>query len=227
MAQKKLLFPLVIAYFASWPALCLSEERAEIEAYPEEHKAWLGDLNTASKQAAIDSILSKYYELMEMQTGQKIEGEELAFSGIPKLENSLNLKVFVSHSMGVAQLKKYAIQAKKYGATLVFNGLPNNSWKSLAELARQMAEEAGEEIAMQIDPESFETFKIKTVPAVVLVKEEGWLFSSNNKMSSNNRETILYDKVVGNIGIRAALRLFSEQGELAAEAQKILQSSGT
>jgi type-F conjugative transfer system pilin assembly protein TrbC len=87
-----------------------------------------------------------------------------------------------------------------------------------------MAEEAGEEIAMQIDPESFETFKIKTVPAVVLVKEEGWLFSSNHKMSSNNRETILYDKVVGNIGIRAALRLFSEQGELAEEAQKYFKA---
>ena len=78
-------------------------------------------------------------------------------------------------------------------------------------------------VGIQIDPEEFDRFNIKKIPAFVLFKED-------NKIAFTSKEAeedkVIYDKVTGNIGIETALRLFAEKGELSLEAQAKLENTG-
>ena len=119
-------------------------------------------------------------------------------------------------------LKTYVRQAKRYGGVLVFNGLPGNSW---VKLNKTVTEIVGDEegVGIQIDPEEFDRFNIKTVPAFVLLKEDNRVTYTSKEAEENK---VIYDKVTGNIGIEAALRLFAEKGELRLEAQAKLENTG-
>jgi type-F conjugative transfer system pilin assembly protein TrbC len=124
--------------------------------------------------------------------------------------------------MGPELLKTYVRQARRYGGVLVFNGLPDNSW---VKLNKTVTEIVGNEegVGIQIDPEEFDRFKIKTVPAFVLIKEADLITGTSEEPAEDK---VIYDKVTGNIGIETALRLFAEKGELGLEAQAKLENAG-
>ena len=123
------------------------------------------------------------------------------------------LQIFVSSSMPKALLKNYALEAKKYGGVLVFRGLPNGSMHKLTEFLIDIVTE--ESSAMQIDDEAFAAFGINSVPAIVLLKPET-IFSKEETEAK-------FDKVVGNITIKAALELFAGSGAMKLNVKKLLR----
>ena len=162
--------------------------------------------------------------MLRQQRDGVIENKNLTGSGGlgRDYRDSVLLKVFISSSMGLELLKTYVRQAKHYGGVLVFNGLPDNSW---VKLNKTVTEIVGDEegVGIQIDPEEFDRFNIKTVPAFVLIKEADLITGTSEEPAEDK---VIYDKVTGNIGMESALRLFAEKGELGLEAQAKLENAG-
>lgn len=67
---------------------------------------------------------------------------------------------------------------------------------------------------VQIDDEAYARFGVLSVPAIVLTNEEEY--------NPNNQAIDLFDKMVGNVGIRYALEEFSRSGELREQAAEYL-----
>ena len=111
-------------------------------------------------------------------------------------------------------LKAYAKEARRYGGVLVFCGLPQGSFRKLTDLVISISD-AKNEVAMQIDDEAFRSFDVKTVPTIVLSKPAS--------MFSEQITHDKFDKVSGNITIKAALEIFAKQGDLAINAKELLK----
>jgi type-F conjugative transfer system pilin assembly protein TrbC len=163
--------------------------------------------------------------LVETLKTQKVYGEDLS-SGLGlggdddndestvSLKQSSELKIFVSSGMSRELLKSYAKEAKLYGGTLLLKGLPGGNFKGLSKLVMSLGNE--DEIpTMQIDQEAFEKFEVNSVPVIVLAQ-------SHNCFKGQSCQQ-RFDKVTGNIGIRAALELFKDKGHLAEVAKELLE----
>ena len=206
-----------------------AEERVELlaEKVAEADRDRLKGIMEKSREIVMSAIAEKYRELL-MLRGQQQDGltEHNSLRGLDEqgrnYRDSSTLKVFVSSSMSTELLKTYVKEAKRYGAVLVFNGLPGNSWVKLNKTVMEMVEDQ-EGVGIQIDPEEFDRFNIKTVPAFVLIKEADWITGTSEEMVEDR---VIYDKVTGNIGTEAALRLFAEQGELGAMARAKAENAG-
>ena len=229
MAQKKLLLVLVALIPMFLMASSRAEERVELlaEKVAEADRDRLKGIMEKSREIVMSAIAEKYRELL-MLRGQQQDGltEHNSLRGLDEqgrnYRDSSTLKVFVSSSMSTELLKTYVKEAKRYGAVLVFNGLPGNSWVKLNKTVMEMVEDQ-EGVGIQIDPEEFDRFNIKTVPAFVLIKEADWITGTSEEMVEDR---VIYDKVTGNIGTEAALRLFAEQGELDAMARAKAENAG-
>ena len=229
MAQKKLLLVLVALIPMFLMASSRAEERVELlaEKVAEADRDRLKGIMEKSREIVMSAIAEKYRELL-MLRGQQQDGltEHNSLRGLDEqgrnYRDSSTLKVFVSSSMSTELLKTYVKEAKRYGAVLVFNGLPGNSWVKLNKTVMEMVEDQ-EGVGIQIDPEEFDRFNIKTVPAFVLIKEADWITGTSEEMVEDR---VIYDKVTGNIGTEAALRLFAEQGELGAMARAKAENAG-
>lgn len=237
MAQKKLLFILklfVLSFaadlrtFAAHADNCENSNMCIIKGKDDlnydnkdsgkDNELWVRNLNEQALSATLQN-------LMDLAERTQIYGEDYysndgydSDSGLSKSFNnrllvSDKLMVFVSSSMPVSVLQTYVKEGGKYNAILVFKGLPDNSFKSLANLVKLVQEE-GSKNSMQIDEEAFDRYKVTEVPVIVLSKEE------NGKLLESSKLT--FDKIRGNIGIKAALHKFSEQGELKDLAQELL-----
>ena len=174
------------------------------------------DLRKRTMQMNIPQLKEKYYELQDM-LGATSSNANTAYD-IGDLDTNISLKIFVSSSMSKNLLKSYAKSARKYNATLMFQGLPSGSWRKLSDLVYEISEGDDENIAIQIDDEAFNQYGVIVVPAIILAKEE-------EALSENPR--ITFDKVTGSIGIRKALELFCERGQLSDIASNILDVSGS
>jgi len=228
MAQEKLLLVLVALIFLCLAASSKAEERMELlaEEVAEADRDRFKGLIEKSREIVMSTIAEKYRELLMLRQQQDGLAEHNSLTDLDELgrkyRDSVTLKVFVSSSMGTELLKTYAKEARCYGGVLVFNGLPDNSW---VKLNKTVMEIVGNEegVGIQIDPEEFDRFNIKTVPAFVLIKEADWITGTSEEMAEDR---VIYDKVTGNIGTEAALRLFAEQGELGAMARAKAENAG-
>jgi type-F conjugative transfer system pilin assembly protein TrbC len=228
MAQEKLLLALAVLILVFLAASSKAEERMELlaEHVAEADRDRLKGLIEKSQEIVMSTIAEKYRELLMLrqQRDGVIENKNLTGSGGlgRNYRDSVLLKVFISSSMGPELLKTYVRQARRYGAVLVFNGLPGNSWVKLNNMIMEIVEDQ-EEVGIQIDPEEFDRFNIKTVPAFVLIKEADLITDTSEEPA---KDKVIYDKVTGNIGMESALRLFAEKGELGLEAQAKLENAG-
>ena len=228
MAQEKLLLALAVLILVFLAASSKAEERMELlaEEVAEADRDRFKGLIEKSREIVMGTIAEKYRELLMLrqQRDGVIENKNLTGSGGPgrNYRDSVLLKVFISSSMSPELLKTYVRQARRYGGVLVFNGLPDNSW---VKLNKTVTEIVGNEegVGIQIDPEEFDRFNIKTVPAFVLLKEDNRVTYTSKEAEEDK---VIYDKVTGNIGIEAALRLFAEKGELSLEAEAKLEKTG-
>jgi type-F conjugative transfer system pilin assembly protein TrbC len=143
---------------------------------------------------------------------EKVENNNLG-------ENPYLLRVFVSNSMPRPLLKAYSIEARKYNGALVFKGLPDGSFKAMSELVQYLSADLDQEenFAIQIDDEVFDKFGVTAVPTFVLSQER----ECTEAIGCQNS----YDKISGNIGIKAALEKFAQSGELKEASAKILQEA--
>ena len=211
MAQKKLLFPIIF-----FMLLVSSNTYAALNA---EDMDFVSNLVKTSRQISLQGIKEKWLELQDMR--RKIGKNTLPqINDKQMFENNTSstvLRVFVSSSMNLPLLKNYAKQAKKYNAVLVFNGLPDGSWRKLSDLVYSINGDTEDGIAMQIDDIAFDQYGITSVPSFILSKEAG-VFDQLEERG----EVDVFDKVVGNIGIKRALQEFAEYGDLADIANDLL-----
>ena len=124
------------------------------------------------------------------------------------------LQIFVSSSMSRESLKSYVREAHRYNGVLVFRGLPQGSFRKLTDLVMDISGEQYK-VAMQIDDEAFAQFGIKAVPAIVLTVPAS--------MFSEQTARERFDKITGHITIKAALKTFAAQGDLAINAREWLK----
>jgi type-F conjugative transfer system pilin assembly protein TrbC len=216
MAQKKLLFSLILLLFCTSKAIA-----AERFDFKKEDLKFAKDLTKKSRQMTLSNIKAKWLELQNMlgsKDGKNMVDTESLAAFDSEREWGTSFRIFVSSSMSKNLLKSYAMQAKKYNAVLVFNGLPNGSWRKLSELITEISGSGQEAIAAQIDNEAFAKFNVTYVPSFVLSREED-IFSENPKVT--------FDKVSGSIGIGAALEMFAKDGELKDIAGTLLKGESS
>lgn len=228
MAQEKLLFMVTVLIFIFSSVNTNAEAGEELlaEKVAVADREGFKGIIEKSREIVMNAIAEKYKELLMLRQQQDGLAEHNSLTGSGGLDrdyrDSSILKVFVSSSMGTELLKTYAKEARRYGGVLVFNGLPDNSW---VKLNKTVTEIVGNEegVGIQIDPEEFDRFNIKTVPAFVLIKEADLITGTSEEPAEDK---VIYHKVTGNIGIETALRLFAEKGELGLEAQAKLENAG-
>ncbi|WP_375319161.1 type-F conjugative transfer system pilin assembly protein TrbC [Candidatus Tisiphia endosymbiont of Oplodontha viridula] len=184
----------------------------------EQQQDWAKELGHAGRILTREAILQKLRELDEqhcLKQGKNCNDKELVDKN---LINPAVLKIFVSSGMPSNLLKSYHQQAVKYGGTLVFKGLPNGSFKELTKLVMSISEN-GEVGSMQIDDEAFDQYGINVVPAILLVKQEGYLGGCFGKSCK-----VTYDKITGSISVKKALEKFANNGDLSQEAERLLEN---
>jgi len=220
MAKKELLFVLNLTLLFGFNTK--AEERFE---FKKEDMEFAKELAATSRQISMSAIKEEWLKLQTMQQSKNGENERIGQTGLHELlqdrmgYSEVELKVFVSSSMGKELLKNYLNQAKRYKATLVFNGLPGGSWRKLSELVYEVTGGDEEGVSMQIDDLAFVEYGITSVPSFVLAKEKGVF----EERGDDEFERPSFDKVTGNIGIRRVLEEMREKGELSMLAAKILE----
>jgi type-F conjugative transfer system pilin assembly protein TrbC len=161
-----------------------------------------------AEDAELEKIINELHmkKIEQFKLGQEFENE---FN-----TSKPQLLIFVSTSMPLSLLKNYYKEAAIYNGILVFKGLPNGSFKELSNLIGELVgpkpDETNASAGAIIDDESFERFGVTHVPSFVLYKEEECFTETSCK--------ITYDKIVGNIGIRAVLNEFIDTGEMKEAA---------
>ena len=220
MAQEKLLPILILILLFSFNSK--AEERFE---FKKEDMEFAKELAATSRQISMNAIKEEWLKLQQMQQDKNGANDHIGQTGLDELlpgkmgYSEYELKIFVSSSMGKELLKNYLNQAKRYKATLVFNGLPGGSWRKLSELVYEVTGGEEEGVSMQIDDLALKEYGINSVPSFVLAKEKGVF----EERGDNEFEQASFDKVTGNIGIRRALEEMREKGELSMLAAKILE----
>jgi type-F conjugative transfer system pilin assembly protein TrbC len=117
----------------------------------------------------------------------------------------ISLKIFISSSMPLEAIKKYFHDSRKYNATLILKGLPNGSVIELQRFASKITDNSNHKGNLIIDEEEFDKYKITRVPTIVLAYGDS------------------FDKITGNINIKAALENFAKNGELKEQAKILLE----
>lgn len=242
MAQKKLLCVLVsLLVFCPLHVSAAEIDKLEPVKMSEEDRAFGSSLFKQSLKLTLQNIKEKFLELIAMEetakdlTNNLSEGVEVKdayatnvslVNATPLMSEAVNmpsfsevsLKVFVSSSMSEELLKSYIAEAKKYKASLIFNGLINGSWKETQKFVMSLTKVGEEAVPILINDEEFREFSITSVPTIILIQEDGLNFNGGNDHTNK-----VFDKVTGNIGIRGALTLFAAEGELSEHASKLLE----
>lgn len=199
MAKKELLCILVIVCLGGYVYADTKTGYQE-----ENNRNWALDLSNKQKQEFWQNMRCKAKEYFPQDKMKEI------------ISSRLKLKIFVSSSMSISLLKDYIREAANFGGVLVLRGLPNGSMIELISLISEISNFESS-VAIQLDDESFEEFGIDNVPAIVLSKQKSIL-------SDEKSEALIYDKVSGNVGIRYALELFAQEGELKDDAVELLKT---
>ena len=114
--------------------------------------------------------------------------------------------VFMSLSAPPEAWREWSFEAARIGAPLVLRGVgPQGLGDTVKRVGAHLAEGAG----AAIDPRLFRLFDIKAVPAVAAVP--GGVPPCRSRGCSADPAP-LHDRVSGNIGLDAALRIVAEEG---------------
>jgi type-F conjugative transfer system pilin assembly protein TrbC len=211
----KLTMILLVICMAILPVSLSKASTLGLEQKQDKEQSLGGNLQQQARDMTWQYLVGKLKET-------RVYGEDLTEGLIGSTDSDDNrnsqydLKIFVSSSMPISLVKTYAMEAKKYGGTLIFKGLPNGSFKALQQLVMSMGgdNEKEEPCAMQIDQEAFEYYAVERVPTIVLA-QSGDCFEGQSCRS-------VFDKMTGNVGIKFALVSFKERGELRSLAGEIL-----
>lgn len=123
------------------------------------------------------------------------------------LEEPSSLYVFMSFSLEDSLWIQFSKELEKIGGTFVLRGLPQNSFKELANRIFDL-QDKGVIVPIQIHPKLFQEYEVEIVPSIVVVEENQ------------------YDKISGNLSIQCALEKMSQRGE-TNQAKILYQKSRT
>lgn len=178
------------------------------EAQIQEAKTLLKGLPTERAEASAELPLEKAPDLEKAaalgadqvpgprcQAGSWEAKEDKAF-GRPRALDSFY--VFVTLSMGDETLRALSRDVQKIGGRLVIRGLLNNDFKAT------QARLAALKIAVDIDPPLFQKFEVTAVPTFIHVAQGG----------GSPDETLVFDRVRGNVTVAEALSQMKERGEV-------------
>lgn len=112
-----------------------------------------------------------------------------------------NIFVLVSSSLPKSSLKQYLIDAEKFNAQIVLQGLVRSSLKDTASLI--LNAQAG---GLSIDPIIFSKLDVQKIPAIIKFNARGL---DCLKQKDCVPDKVDYDIVYGNISLDYALKLFA------------------
>ena len=183
-------------------------------SYSLEDIKWASDLAKSARMAVWQDLENKFTQ--QQQAGANDPGQG------PDNKRPSGLYVFVSFSMPAPLLKNYLADASRYNAIIVFKGLPEGSFSKFNKAIIDLIgddEHLAKSVAMQIDDEAFAKYAINRVPTIILNKND------DNAWVSGNEEQLIYDKIIGNVGIKYALEQFSDSGSLSDMADEYLANN--
>jgi type-F conjugative transfer system pilin assembly protein TrbC len=138
-----------------------------------------------------------------------------------------NFYIFVSFSLGEKALLNIALDAKRYGATLVLRGFKAGSHVKTVQALQKIIEKTGQ--GFIIDPELFTLFAIQTVPTFVLSKT--FHLNASERMqampSGVRPGGAIHDQIQGHVSVQYVLETFSKEGDLKDEAKSLLLTGET
>ena len=135
-------------------------------------------------------------------------------------------KVFLlaSFSMPEASLKQMMEEATVFGLPVVFRGFVNNSVYETQARLEQVFGSMDAATGFSIDPTVFARFDVTAVPQVIATSD---VIDVCETPGCEDDPVPPHDRVSGNVPLEFALRLISEQGDVASgEARRLLQEAG-
>ncbi len=124
------------------------------------------------------------------------------------------LLIFVSWSLGEKALLNLAIDASRYGGTLILRGFIKGSFKKTTQALQKIITKTGQ--GFIVDPELYELFNVTAAPTFILTKP----FQVN---ASERNSTPFHDRLQGDISLHFALERFAKEGDLKQVAQTLLE----
>jgi type-F conjugative transfer system pilin assembly protein TrbC len=153
-----------------------------------------------------------------LKSSSDLSSESLPSTRSGDMLRRKNFYIFVSLSLGEKALFNLAIDAKRYGTTLVLRGFKAGSYVKTVQALQKIIEKTGQ--GFIIDPELFTLFAIQTVPTFVLSKP----FHLN---ASERMQTPIHDQIQGHVSAQYVLETFSKEGDLKDEAKSLLLTGET
>lgn len=124
------------------------------------------------------------------------------------------LMVFISSSMPNTMLMDLAEQTKKAGGVMVLNGFIDSKLSNTILYMKQIIDET--EVMINIDPNMFELFKVKSVPEIVVTSEP--LKPCSPDQGQCEYQIPTHDRMKGNVTLYYALEQFSWSGDTSSTA---------
>jgi type-F conjugative transfer system pilin assembly protein TrbC len=115
-------------------------------------------------------------------------------------ENLSPVLVFASFSMPDGLWVSLSQEVEKIGGTFILQGIPDNSFKELANKIYQLRQK-GVKADIQLHPKLFDQYGIKRVPTFVVVDDQKW------------------DKLSGSVSLEYVLKEITKNGECKIAAQ--------
>ena len=129
--------------------------------------------------------------------------------------------IFVSLSMPTESLAEIVYQAYKYNIPVVIRGLYKNTYKLTVQRIQEVLMKNSRTNpvgGISVDPNWFDIYSIKKVPAFVLTDK----LASCDTQNLSTCKIPNYDVLYGNITVQSALKEFANRGEFNSLAHKIL-----
>jgi conjugal transfer pilus assembly protein TrbC len=129
--------------------------------------------------------------------------------------------IFVSLSMPTESLAEIVNQAYKYNIPVVIRGLYKNTYKSTVQRIQDVLmkiSRTNQVGGISVDPNWFDIYNIKKVPAFVLTDK----LASCDTQNLSTCKVPNYDVLYGNITVSSALKEFVNRGEFNSLAHRIL-----
>jgi type-F conjugative transfer system pilin assembly protein TrbC len=125
-----------------------------------------------------------------------------------------SLMVFISLSMPDSLLEPLARQTAQAGGVLVINGFVNGNVSNTIHAMQELLEKTG--VQVQINPNMFKLFEVKTVPEIVVTKDT--LKPCYPGDGECTYKLPIHDRMRGNVTLYYALEQFSFNGDAQDKA---------
>lgn len=171
----------------------------------EEGRDRVSEMNVTAQSANSAAV----EEILNLDLDELVPDNEKEVSG---------LYIFISFSMPDNLIKQYIHDASQYGGYVMIGGLHKDSFSETIKKVSQFVETRdGQGVGgVMIDPKSFETFSVRSVPTIILAKQE--LVPCLD--AACERDIPMHDRISGSISIEHALIRFSKEGDLRWSANQ-------